>query len=85
MSVNINAGNRESLEFDGPPEQVIPNQSEDWCGNLHRISGYLSSYRTFFCTVFWNSSMRSNTFIRGIATKVVRYFIAMTGNSPNSN
>ena len=29
---------------------VIPNQSADWCGNLHRIPGSLSSFRlSFLC------------------------------------
>ena len=32
-----------NLEFDGPLERVIPNQCAHWCGNLHRISDYLSS------------------------------------------
>ena len=59
----------------------LRTSSLSWCGNLYRISGSLSSYRPFFCAVFWNSSTRGGTSIRGIATKVVRYFIAMTGNS----
>ena len=49
---------------------VIPNQCAHWCGNLHRISGYLSSYRSFFPAVFRNSSTKRGTSIRGIATPV---------------
>ena len=53
-----------------PNNTVIPNQCAHWCGNLHRISGCLSSYIPLFCTVFWNSSTRSGASIRGIATPV---------------
>ena len=60
----------DKLEFAGLLERVIPNQCAHWCGNLHRIPGSPSSYRPFFCTVFRNSSMRSSTSIRGIATPV---------------
>ena len=33
----------DKLEFGGPSERVIPNQSAFLVGNLHRILGYLSS------------------------------------------
>ena len=49
---------------------VIPNQSSDWCGNLHRIPGSLSSYRLFYSAVFRNSSTSNCASIREIATPV---------------
>ena len=49
---------------------VIPNQSADWCGNLHRIMGNPSSYRPFFCTIFHNLLTKSGASNRGIATPV---------------
>ena len=58
------------MGFDASSERVIPNQFANWCGNLHRLSGYLSSYRPFFCAVFWNSSTRNCASIREIATPV---------------
>ena len=38
----------DKLEFaevsERPEQRVIPNQSSDWCGNLHRLSVCFSSY-----------------------------------------
>ena len=65
----------------GPSEHVIPSQSEDWRGNLHRISDNPSSYRPFCPAVFRNSPTRNGTSIREIATTSVRTGLAMTGKS----
>ena len=35
-------------ESAAPNNTVIPNQCSHWCGNLHQISGCLSSYRLPF-------------------------------------
>ena len=58
------------MEFVGPLERVIPNQCAHWCGNLHRIPGSPSSYRPFFCTIFYNLLTKSGASNRGIATPV---------------
>ncbi|MDY5642106.1 MAG: hypothetical protein SPG79_03750, partial [Candidatus Faecousia sp.] len=58
------------IAIGAPSEHVIPNQRARWCGNPHRISGSLSSYRPFFYDVFRNLSTRSGTSNRGIATPV---------------
>ena len=60
-------------------------------GNLHRISGYLSSYRPFFLCCFSESTCmlsKNGASIRGIATPVCglvrndrEFGFAMTGNS----
>ena len=64
---------------------VIPNQRAGFSGNLHRIPGSLSSYKRSYSAVFRNLSTRNGASIQEIATEVLSYFIAMTGNSINSN
>ena len=72
-------------EFSAPSERVIPNQSSDWCGNLHRISGCLSSYRLPFLYYFPEFVHEKWCVYPGDCHASVSYFIAMTGNSINSN
>ena len=61
---------------------VIPNQSSDWCGNLHRIPGSLSSYRLFYPAVFSEFIHAKLCFYPGDChTSDVGHWFAMTGKS----
>ena len=57
-------------EFGGTSERVIPNQSADWCGNLHRIPSGTPSYSPFKSPVLRCPSTRNGTSNQEIATPV---------------
>ena len=73
------------MKFVASSERVIPNQSADWCGNLHRIPGSLSSYRLHFSRRFPVFIHEKLCFYPGDCHTRKADWFAMTGNSINSN
>ena len=65
------AANWEFVEGSAPRTTLSFRTSPlKWCGNLHRIPGHPSSYRSFYSTVSRNLSTRNCASIQEIATPV---------------